>query len=364
MSSNWISVFFLLRVICILQTKVACARTVCFLDVLSFYNSSEACQFYENSFKTIFTENKDLCNIICSLTSEPSYNGIDSDELYEIEEMKVIFSPTFKFTMFKPCRYYYNTDAYITINCEEKKFNERRIGEFCSDSSQCKQGTPYSSCNATSGVCECEEGYILMYNMCFQGNLLLEDACDINEQCNGASEDLFCLHNGSRKICSRTMVPEVSTSSENEKNNEDISLLFGFGMGGITFGVLVCGFLYIYLIWCKKKTDYNRQVNEDSKSNNFNMQKKNAGKNTGETGLGKHTLKVSGEISFNNPSCDQDNVIQSDIYNHLNEDNCVPDIASDYDHACFDNQERDTYNQLGSYNTKNIIVTSEYAESN
>ncbi|XP_062585213.1 uncharacterized protein LOC134246884 [Saccostrea cucullata] len=149
------------------------------------------------------------------------------------------------------------------------------------------------------------------------------------------------------------MVPEVSSSIKNEKNNEDISLLFGIGIGGITFGVLACGMLYLILLWCKKKAVHNRQAYEDSR---------NTGENTKEKG--KHTFKVPGAVSFDNLSCDQENIIQSEIYNHLNEDNCVPNIASDYDHACFDNQEIDTYNQLGSYNTKNIIVTSEYAESN
>ncbi|XP_061195789.1 uncharacterized protein LOC133204020 [Saccostrea echinata] len=252
--------------------------------------------------------------------------------------------------MYKPCGSYGNTDAIINIICEEKTLYERGVGESCSKSSQCRQGTGHLSCNATSGVCECEEGYIMMYNKCFHGNLSLDDSCDINEQCNGSPEDLFCSQNGSGKICSRTLVSKISSVNNNERNNENVSLFIGSGIGGITLGVLVCGILYIILIWSKRKADHKRQVYEASTPNYYNLEKRNAGENTEETG--KHTSKVSNEIQLGNPFCGQENVNQNDIYNHLNEDNSVTDIASDYDHACFVNQEKDTYNQLGLYNTK------------
>ncbi|XP_062581849.1 uncharacterized protein LOC134243617 [Saccostrea cucullata] len=209
MTFFWSSMIFLVHVTCVLQTQFKSARAVCLRDILKFYYSEEACSFNKTRITEVFKENQRACFVNCSMISSNTITD-NWQYMYEIEKMEIIFSTTYTFTMFKPCSRFGNSDAYITVTCGEKIFNERRVGEYCTNSTQCTLGNPDTTCNKTTGVCDCKDGYIMRFNNCFQGDLSLNESCEINEQCSKTPEYLFCRQNNSRKACSPLPDPKVN----------------------------------------------------------------------------------------------------------------------------------------------------------
>ncbi|XP_062600339.1 uncharacterized protein LOC134261973 [Saccostrea cucullata] len=339
MTFIWNSVIFLVHVTCVLQTILNSARALCLRDILKFYYSEEACSFNKTRFTEVFKENQRACFVNCSMIS--GYSKKDNGP-YEIEKMEIIFSTTYNFTMFKPCGTFDNTDAYITVTCGEKIFNERRVGEYCTNSTQCTQGNPDTTCNKTTGVCECKDGYIMRFNNCFQGELSLNESCEINEQCSKTPEYLFCSQNNSRKACLSLPEPKVNAHKSDESMEEkDLGSFIGVGIGGFVLGVTVCGVLFINRNSCKKKEDHESQ--EVSATQSYCPEEGNAGEFKEERG--KPQIKVADKLSYGT-SYEINNVLQSDIYNHLHEDTHASETVSDYDHAPFNDPEGDTYNHL------------------
>lgn len=127
---------------------------------------------------------------------------------YEIEELRIrFFSNLYAFIMKKPCPFYGNVNVYVTINCEGNYqrgkylyrvsilniifpifllyffsfmllrikciiFIDRRIGESCVDDNQCVSGTVNSTCNGTTGLCQCKPGHLHLWenNTCSPGS--------------------------------------------------------------------------------------------------------------------------------------------------------------------------------------------------
>ena len=52
----------------------------------------------------------------------------------------------------------------------------RKLGEPCADPLQCSVTSQNSTCNDTSNVCECEEGYLEVLNTCTKGRLSTIDS--------------------------------------------------------------------------------------------------------------------------------------------------------------------------------------------
>ncbi|XP_056008053.1 uncharacterized protein LOC125665160 isoform X2 [Ostrea edulis] len=239
-------VFFLLKLLCVMRTNANTERTICLTDLLSFYDADQSCSFTKQMFFWNFEDSGKVCLVTCTLKALTP--DLKDGTTYELEKLEIKFSNTFfTFTMRKPCGHVRNTDVEITMTCDERGFYERRIGESCTNQSQCNVSNPYSTCNPTNGVCECKEGYFEifntcfqekrigesctenslcdvsnpnstcntsngvweckegyfeMFNTCFQEHLSMGETCELNEQCMGNREVGFCRQTEGGKVCS------------------------------------------------------------------------------------------------------------------------------------------------------------------
>lgn len=66
----------------------------------------------------------------------------------------------------------------------------KRLGESCIDSRQCKEAIPYSMCSADT-YCECQQGYLELNSSCLPVQQLKE-SCIFHEQCSVANPNTTC----------------------------------------------------------------------------------------------------------------------------------------------------------------------------
>ncbi|XP_056008054.1 uncharacterized protein LOC125665160 isoform X3 [Ostrea edulis] len=387
-------VFFLLKLLCVMRTNANTERTICLTDLLSFYDADQSCSFTKQMFFWNFEDSGKVCLVTCTLKALTP--DLKDGTTYELEKLEIKFSNTFfTFTMRKPCGHVRNTDVEITMTCDERGFYERRIGESCTNQSQCNVSNPYSTCNPTNGVCECKEGYFEIFNTCFQEHLSMGETCELNEQCMGNREVGFCRQTEGGKVCSPfpetddvhssqhgDITPTKSSSEgfqtnsmpnstkhssadsfettltyaskEMARNNDlPVGMIAGAAAAGFVLGIIFCGIFCVMLSRCKKSTSEKRSVEFAATVDNYGFNV--VAISTGKTE--QKTVQVSEERSRKHVDRKGQTSPPDDIYNHLNEASGMSDIQPEYDHVPSNDTNGETYHRLDLNITRNANTT-------
>ncbi|XP_052683784.1 fibrillin-1-like [Crassostrea angulata] len=221
--------------IAVLVQMIVTVRSVCLPDALSFYGSGRACGFYWRDFNNVFMDSTELCQIDCSVDTQPHYIYTLWFE-HEVTEMTIHFiSTTHPRPVFLGNRCltsYFRVDMKIFLTCKQRKTHNngcnddnqcaemthsmcnkttglcqckamylylwetntcapaRGIGESCNNSIQCEAKTPYSTCD-TDKRCRCEQGYLALNDSCSPGRQL-NDTCDDSIQCSAINPNATC----------------------------------------------------------------------------------------------------------------------------------------------------------------------------
>lgn len=289
----------LILAIGVLKKNIVFVRSVCLQDVLSFYNNKEvACSFRKDDFKRIFFDNSKECQINCSINStKPRYSDLGDSE-YEIINMKIRFTSTaYKFPLKPLCSNGTIKNFNIDLDCEGEYLHDRGIGERCVSVSQCVSVNVNSTCNETTGLCQCKTGH-------------------------------QCLLRTNTRLT--------------DERIDNSPLLFGVGTVGFVLGVAICGLLYFIMILYSNRYQASRSEN---RREDFT-----------ETG----SVLVS-QTSTPHPNYNQtqsNDFKGNSVYNHLHGDPIEVFVEPDYDHVPF--EENDDYSHITTRNAQSIDIPGEY----
>lgn len=211
----------------------------------------------------------------------------------------------------------------------------RRLNESCDVPIQCSESTANSTCNNTTGVCECIEGHLEISNTCLSVQILLDEIRRNYEICSYFSGG--CEQNEIDRVCN-TITNTSLKHLEKDKlyeaeKNDNSSLVIGVGVAVFLLGAAIGGLVYFIITLNRRKT------------------KLRSGKLSNET-----TEQLSVQVSQHMNSrlvYNQDTTgIQegNDVYNHLHQDPIELNVQSDYDHVPQQMAAEDDYSHLNSCN--------------